>query len=444
MEKGKGKALMTISHHPFSMNAKGHLTIGGIDTIDLANQYGTPLFVYDVDIIRKNCQTFVQAFKNLGIKGQVAYASKAFSSIAIVQIIQEEGLNLDVVSQGELYTAIKAGFPAKNIHLHGNNKSLAELEMALDYNIGCIVIDNFYEIELLTHLLKERKQQMDVLIRVTPGIQSETHRYIMTGNEDSKFGFNLTNGQAEKAFQLLNDNKWINFKGLHVHIGSQIFETDKYEKTIYVLFQYLEQWKERYEYTPKVLNLGGGFGIVYTKDDALVPYEFFIEKMVSKVKEYTDRLQMPMPEIWIEPGRSIVGNAAITLYTVGSIKHIPKVRTYISVDGGMTDNLRPALYDAKYEGIIANKAQIVATSKVSVAGKCCESGDMLIWDLKVPEVDHGDILAVFSTGAYGYSMANHYNRFPKPAVVFVENGKHQKVIARETYKDVVSNDLFYK
>src|SRR5690625_2244844 len=204
---------MTISHHPFSMNAKGHLTIGGTDTIDLANQYGTPLFVYDVDIIRKNCQTFVQAFKNLGIKGQVAYASKAFSSIAIVQIIQEEGLNLDVVSQGELYTAIKAGFPAKNIHLHGNNKSLAELEMALDYNIGCIVIDNFYEIELLTHLLKERKQQMDVLIRVTPGIQSETHRYIMTGNEDSKFGFNLANG----------DRKSTRLNSSHVAISYAVF-----------------------------------------------------------------------------------------------------------------------------------------------------------------------------------------------------------------------------
>jgi len=434
---------MTISHHPYTINEKGHLTIGGIDTLELAKTYGTPLYVYDVDIIRKNCQTFIQAFNNLGVKGQVAYASKAFSSIAMVQIIQEEGLNLDVVSKGELYTAIKAGFPTENIHLHGNNKSLAELKMALDYEIGCIVIDNFYEIELLNQLLQEKKQRMDVLIRVTPGIQSETHHYIMTGNEDSKFGFNLTNGQAEKAFQQLMHSEFINFKGIHAHIGSQIFETDKYEKTIDVLFQHLEKWQNLYDYTPEVVNLGGGFGIVYTKDDQLIPYESFIEKMVGNVQAHINRLNMAMPEIWIEPGRSIVGNAGITLYTIGSMKDIPNVRQYISVDGGMTDNLRPALYNAKYDAMIANKANEKTTTKVSVAGKCCESGDMLIWDLLTPKVEHGDILAVFSTGAYGYSMANHYNRFAKPAVVFVENGTHQKVIERETYKDVVRNDLFY-
>lgn len=435
---------MTISHHPFTINENGHLTIGGIDTLELVKAYGTPLYVYDVEIIRQNCRTFMQAFKNLGIKGQVAYASKAFSSIAMVQLVHEEGLNLDVVSMGELYTAIKAGFPAKNIHLHGNNKSLAELEMALKYEIGCIVVDNFYEIELLNHLLQEHKQQIDVLIRVTPGIQSETHHYIMTGNEDSKFGFNLANGQAEKAFQQLISNDYINFKGIHAHIGSQIFETDKYEKTIDVLFQHLQNWKQLYNFTPEVLNLGGGFGIVYTKDDELIPYESFIKKMVTKVREHANRLKIPLPEIWIEPGRSIVGNAGITLYTIGSIKEIPNIRKYISVDGGMTDNLRPALYNAKYEGIIANKANKERTTKVSVAGKCCESGDMLIWDLEVPEVESGDILAVFATGAYGYSMANHYNRFAKPAVVFVENNNHKKVIERESYKDVVKNDLFYK
>lgn len=435
---------MTFSHHPFSINDLGHLTIGGLDTVDLAKIYGTPLFVYDVELIRKNCRTFVKAFKEQGIKGQVAYASKAFSSIAMAQVIAEEGLNLDVVSKGELYTAIQAGFPAEQIHFHGNNKSLSELTMALDYNIGCIVIDNFFEIELLEKLLIERKQEMDVLIRVTPGIQSETHRYIMTGNEDSKFGFNLSNGSAEQAFKQLKASKYINFKGIHVHIGSQIFEADKYEKTIEVLFHHLQQWKETYNYSPEVLNLGGGFGIVYTKDDEQISYEKLIGAMIETVKKYVNQLNIRMPEIWIEPGRSIVGNTGITLYTIGSMKNIPQVRKYVSVDGGMTDNLRPALYNAKYEGVIANKANKERTTKVSVAGKCCESGDMLIWDLKVPEVEHGDILAVFSTGAYGYSMANHYNRFPKPAVIFVENGEHQIVIQRETYKDVVKNDLFYK
>lgn len=434
---------MIIDHHPFHTNQYGHLEIGGIDTIDLAEKYGTPLYIYDVAMIRENCRSFVKTFKELGVKAQVAYASKAFSSIAMLQVVKQEGLSLDVVSEGELYTALQAGFPVENIHLHGNNKSIQELSMAIEHNIGCIVVDNFYEIELLDQLLKKYNKTMNVLIRVTPGIESNTHNYIMTGNEDSKFGFNLHNGQVDEAFHLLHNHEFLKFKGLHCHIGSQIFETEGFLLANDMLFKKLSKWHAEYNYVPEVLNLGGGFGIQYTSEDTPLPYEIYVERFVQSVKRHVEELSIPMPEIWIEPGRAIAGNAGITLYSVGSMKNIPGVRDYIAVDGGMTDNLRPALYGAKYEGVVANKADQPTTKVVSVAGKCCESGDMLIWDLPVPTVDSGDILAIFSTGAYGYSMASHYNRLPKAAVVFVENGQDKLVVKRETYHDTIINDLSY-
>lgn len=440
----KGEVIVLLSSHPFQVNANGHLSIGGLDTYNLVNKYGSPLYVYDVSIIRNNCRAFMKPFKTRGIKGKIAYASKAFSSIAMVQVVDQEGLHLDVVSKGELYTAIKANFPPAKIHLHGNNKSLDEIEMAIKHNIGCIVIDNFYEIELLEQLLEIHRKKMDVLIRVTPGIESETHKYIMTGNEDSKFGFNLHNGQADQAFKRLQHHKRINLLGLHCHIGSQIFEVEQFTDATKILIQKLASWKETAQFIPKVLNVGGGFGIRYTREDQPLPYENYVNHIIDTIKEETKKLLIPLPEIWLEPGRAIAGNAGITLYTIGSQKNIPGIRKYISVDGGMTDNLRPALYNAKYEAIIANKANEHPEEIVSIAGKCCESGDILIDELHVPKIEHGDLLAIFSTGAYGYSMASHYNRFPKPAVVFVENGKDQLIIKRESYKDVVDNDLKYK
>lgn len=435
---------MILDNHPFDINNKGHLEVGGIDSIDLANKYGTPLYVYDVSVIRENCRAFVNTFKNLGVNAQIAYASKAFSSTAMLQVIKQEGLSLDVVSQGELFTALQADFPASKIHLHGNNKSIEELSMAIEYNVGCIVVDNFYEIELISKLLNKSKKKIDVLMRVTPGIESKTHQYIMTGNEDSKFGFNLHNGQADKAFLQLTQHENIHFKGLHCHIGSQIFETDGFLLATNMLFKKIEEWKSTHSYSPEVLNLGGGFGIRYTKEDKPLAYSSYVKALVATVEEHATKLNISIPEIWIEPGRAIAGNAGLTLYTVGSMKNVPGVRNYISVDGGLTDNLRPALYQAKYEGVVANKALQPVTDKVSVAGKCCESGDMLIWDLPVPDVESNDILAVFSTGAYGYSMANHYNRFPNAAVVFVENGKDKLVVRRETFHDLVKNDLSYE
>ncbi len=429
--------------HPFKISEKGHLMVGGVDTIDLAKKYGTPLFVYDVSIIRKHARAYVDTFKELGVKAQVAYASKAFSSIAMLQVAKQENLSLDVVSQGELYTALQADFPTEKIHLHGNNKSYQEIEMAVENKIGCIVVDNFYEIELLTEILEKHETKMDVLIRVTPGIEAHTHDYILTGNEDSKFGFDLANGQADKAFLKLNEHKWINVKGLHCHIGSQIFETDGFVMAIHRLFDTLKSWKKVYDFQAQVLNLGGGFGIRYTDHDEPLPLENYATVLIEEISKEVKKHDMTFPEIWIEPGRSIVGDACVTLYSVGSTKEIPGIRKYISVDGGMTDNLRPALYQAKYDAIIANKANNQNEDEVSIAGKCCESGDMLIWDIPLPNVEANDIIAVFSTGAYGYAMSNHYNRFPKAAVVFCEEGIDKLVIKREDYQDVAKNDLTY-
>ncbi|CQR46738.1 Diaminopimelate decarboxylase [Paraliobacillus sp. PM-2] len=427
-----------------NVNSQGHLTIGNIDTVYLAEKYGTPLFVYDVGKIRENARAFVNTFEKFGVRAQVAYASKAFSSIAMLQVAKQEKLSLDVVSEGELYTALQAGFPTNKIHMHGNNKSKAELEMAVRNNIGCIVVDNFYEIALLNEVLLKENKKMDVLLRVTPGIEAHTHDYILTGNEDSKFGFDLANGQAEAAFKELQYHDHIHVKGLHCHIGSQIFETDGFIMAVRRLFESLRKWKKAYGFVPDVLNLGGGFGIKYTSEDEPLALEEYVKALIKEIDQQVKDLNIAFPEIWIEPGRAIIGNAGLTLYTIGAEKHIPNVRDYIAVDGGMTDNIRPALYQAKYDAVVANKMNQATSNVVSVAGKCCESGDMLLWDVNLPEVTSGDILAVFSTGAYGYSMSSHYNRFPKAAVVFVENGNDTLVIKRETYQDMLRNDLSYE
>ncbi|WP_082233944.1 diaminopimelate decarboxylase [Halobacillus massiliensis] len=425
------------------VNNQGQLLIGGVPAEEIAEAYGTPVYVYDVNRIRKNARAFVETFKKHNVPAQVAYASKAFSSIAMLQVAKEENLSLDVVSEGELHTALQAGFPVEKIHMHGNNKSLAELEMAVQYKIGCIVVDNFYEIALLTDLLKEKKVKMDVLLRVTPGIEAHTHDYILTGQEDSKFGFDLSSGQAQKAFELLLDNEYTRVKGLHCHIGSQIFETSGFTLATVKLFETMKKWRDEYSYQAEVLNLGGGFGIQYTEEDDPLALDQYAIALINEVKSQSKQLDYPMPEIWIEPGRAIVGDAGVTLYRMGSIKEVPGVRTYASVDGGMTDNIRPALYQAKYDAVLANKMHLPNFKEYAIAGKCCESGDMLLWDVKLPEVEPNDLMAVFSTGAYGYAMANNYNRFGKAGVVFIENGKHQLVVRREKYEDITRLDLSY-
>ncbi|MEH7500857.1 diaminopimelate decarboxylase [Neobacillus drentensis] len=423
------------------VNKNGNLEIGGVDSVELTKEFGTPLYVYDVALMRERARSFKLAFEEQGIKSQVAYASKAFSTIAMIQLAEEEGLSLDVVSGGELYTALVAGFPVERIHFHGNNKSREELEMALEQEIGCIVVDNFSELELLKTISMEKNAHVNILLRVTPGIEAHTHDYILTGQEDSKFGFDLQNGQAEDALKIALEIGNFEVLGLHCHIGSQIFETTGFLLAAKKIVEKMEAWKKELSFEAKVLNLGGGFGIRYTKEDEPLQPSQYVSEIIREVKKLTESYSLKMPEIWIEPGRSLVGDAGITLYKVGSSKEVPGVRKYLAVDGGMSDNIRPALYQAKYEAVLANKPLTKSNKTVSIAGKCCESGDMLIWDLPLPETGEEDILAVFCTGAYGYSMSNNYNRIPRPAVVFVENGTATLVVKRETYEDLIRHDL---
>ncbi len=431
-------------HGTAKVNRLGHLEIGGVDTIQLAEKYGTPLYVYDVALIRERARAFKKTFENAGITAQVAYASKAFSTVAMVQLAAEENLSLDVVSGGELYTALAAGFPTEKIHFHGNNKSRDELIMAIEHNIGCIVVDNFYELNMLKDICKEKNAVIKVLLRVTPGIEAHTHDYILTGQEDSKFGFDLQNGQAEAALKLCLDNKNFEVLGLHCHIGSQIFETTGFILAAQKIFEKLNQWKTDLSFESTVLNLGGGFGIRYTDEDDPIPAAQYVEEIIAEVKKQASHYSKNMPEIWIEPGCSLVGDAGTTLYRVGSRKDVPNIRQYVAVDGGMSDNIRPALYQAKYEAVLANRVMDKPEETVSIAGKCCESGDMLIWDLPLPKAGDHDLLAVFCTGAYGYSMANNYNRLPRPAVVFLEDSKDTLVVRRETFEDMVKLDLPFK
>ncbi|MFP3122854.1 diaminopimelate decarboxylase [Ectobacillus funiculus] len=427
-------------HGTSRINEKGHLEIGGCDTTELAQTYGTPLYVYDEALIREKCRAYNRAFQESGFSYQVAYASKAFLCMEMSRLAAEENMSLDVVSGGELYTALQAGFPAGRIHFHGNNKTEEELVMALEANIGCFVVDNFFELEVLHDLAQEREQKVNILLRVTPGVEAHTHEYITTGQDDSKFGFGVSSGQALQAVKHAVTKPYYNVLGIHSHIGSQIFETDGFVRAVEVLATFVDTVRSETGHTMPILNLGGGFGIRYTEGDTPLPAVQYIKEMTDAVREQFTQRNYPLPEIWIEPGRSIVGDAGTTLYTIGSIKDIPGIRKYVAVDGGMTDNIRPALYGAKYEAILANRANEESKEVVSIAGKCCESGDMLLWDIELPEAASRDLLAISCTGAYGYSMANNYNRIARPAVVFAKDGKVQVVVERETLEDLVQKD----
>lgn len=428
----------------YRTNIKGHLTIGGIDALNLAKNFGTPLMVYDVAQIRKQFQSFQQAFNQQKVAYAISYASKAFTAIAIYQVINQLGGKIDVVSGGELYTALKAGFPPAKISFHGNNKTKAELLLAVQKHVGVIILDNFYEIALLSQVLNETQSKTLVMLRVTPGVTAHTHEYDQTGQEDSKFGFDVNSGQAEKAFLQVQANKKMKLIGIHSHIGSQILETAGFKLEIQKLMELLNQWAQKYSYQPQVLNLGGGFGIRYTAKDQVLAAKTFVDEIVETVRDYAYKFHLEMPEIWIEPGRSIVGNAGYSLYTVGSEKKVPGLLPYLAVDGGMGDNIRPALYQADYEALLARCPKEKPTETVRLVGRYCESGDILIKKLPLPPAKPGDIIAMLATGAYGYSMASNYNRVPRPAVIFVENGKAQEVIKRETYADLISHDCFYQ
>lgn len=428
----------------YETNDQGHLTIGGVDALDLAREYGTPLVVYDVTQIRQQFRALQQAFTKQHIDYAISYASKAFATIAMYQVVNQEHGHIDVVSGGELFTALKAGFPSSKISFHGNNKTKAELLMAVQNHVGVIILDNFHEIKLLEEVLADTKSHIQVMLRITPGVTAHTHEYDQTGQEDSKFGFDVKSGQAEQAFLQVQASEQMTLIGLHAHIGSQILETTGFKLEVKKLMQLVREWAKKYDYQPQILNLGGGFGIRYTAQDQVLALGTFVEQIVTTLRQLAEEYQLKVPAVWVEPGRSIVGSAGYSLYTIGARKDVPGLMPYVAVDGGMGDNIRPALYQADYEALLARDPAAQPSKTVHLAGRYCESGDLLIKKLPLPATKAGDVIALLATGAYGYSMASNYNRVPRPAVVFAENGHAQEVVTRETNEDLVSHDRFYQ
>lgn len=422
------------------INPKGHMEIGGCDTVQLAAKFGTPLYVMDEGQIRENCTNYRETLAACYPNSMAAFAGKAFLTSAMCRLVEEEGLGLDTVSGGEIYTALQAGFPSEKIIFHGNNKSVPELKLALGAGIGRMVADSFSELRLLSQLATGMGKKADVLLRVNPNIQPETHRYIQTGQLDSKFGFDL-HRQVMDAVKLASELPGMNLRGLHCHIGSQIQALEPFQKAAEIMVGLLARIRRETGIAIQELDLGGGLGIGYLPGDKPTSIEVFVRAVTSAVRQEAEQHDFPLPRLLLEPGRSIVGEAGITLFRVGSRKDVPGVRKYVAVDGGMMSDLRPALYGSRYHAIAANRALEPARETVTIAGKACESGDILVEDIKLPALKRGDILALLSTGAYHYSMANNYNRFPRPAVVFAHEGKAELVVARESYADIVKNDI---
>jgi diaminopimelate decarboxylase len=414
--------------------ADGHLTIGGLDATNLAERFGTPLVVVD----RATIEARARAYSSVLDASQVYYAAKAFCCVAICEIVRESGLSLDVCTGGEIATAMAAGFPPERILFHGNNKSLEELEMARDAGIGRVAVDSFDEIDRL----RKVGGSFGVLIRVTPGVEAHTHEFVQTGQEDSKFGFTLADGIALEAIKRCLDLPNATLVGIHAHIGSQIFELAAYDLAVTRLADLCATAKKETGFEPAELNLGGGLGIAHTEDELTPDPAEAVRHMLDVIQREFPSRDLAVPHLYVEPGRSTIGSSSVTLYRVGTVKNIPGVRTYVSVDGGMSDNIRPALYDARYEAFLANRMDAPPGPRVTVAGKHCESGDVLIKDVHLPaDVGPGDLLVIPATGAYTYSMASNYNRQPRPAVVLVDNGTATEIIRRETYDDLLRLDL---
>jgi len=419
-------------------NDAGHLEIDGCDVVELAGRFGTPLLVYEEKSIRDQCRRYMKAFAEHTDDFEIIYASKAFSAVAIAQLVMEEGLSIDVSSGGEYHVAKTAGFPAEKIFFHGNNKTREELEYALAGGIGCVVIDSFQELAMLDELVGARGERQKVLLRITPGIEAHTHSYIQTGQVDSKFGFGLDEGVAMEVIRRAMAAANLDLIGLHAHIGSQIFELEGFRKAIEILADLIAQANEAYGFECRYLNIGGGLGIRYTEEDTPSSIGDYAAVKVEGVREEMAARGLSMPRVLIEPGRSIVGKAGVSVYTVGTIKEIPGVRTYVSVDGGMSDNIRPMLYEALYEGMLANKAGQSADTMVTVAGKHCESGDILIKDVALARPESGDVFVMPATGAYCFAMASNYNGNPRSAVILVNEGQARIIIERESYADLVA------
>lgn len=434
--------MMEFVSENLGVNEKGNLTIGGVDTVYLKEKYGTPLYVMDEDLIRKYMKEYVDSLNEYyGGNGMPLYASKAFSCKYIYKVANEENMGVDVVSGGELYTALQSGFPAEKIFFHGNNKTVSEIEYAIENNVGRFVVDNEDELYRIDKISEKHGKVQKILFRIKPGVDAHTHDFIKTGQIDSKFGFALENNEAIEIIKKTKKLKNVCYMGIHCHIGSQIFELTPFKETADIMMNFIKEIKDVTGLITKELNFGGGFGIKYVNTDTPIKYSEFIKAVSEKVKEKSSELGVEIPKILMEPGRSLVAPAGITLYEVGNLKEIPNIRTYLSVDGGMGDNPRYILYGSEYCACIANKANEEQTEIYTVAGKCCESGDVIIENAHLQKAQTGDTLAVFATGAYNYSMASNYNRIPRPAVVMVKNGEDKLVVRRETYEDVASLDL---
>ena len=431
-----------ILYDHLDVNSEGNLTIGGVDTTALAKKYGTPLYVLDENVIRTQCRTYVQAAKEyFGADALPLYASKALCFTEMYRIAANEGMGIDCVSGGEIYTAVRANFPADRIYFHGNNKTDEDICFAMDSGVGTFVVDNLYELEAVSHEATARGTTQRILLRITPGIDPHTHKAVVTGNIDSKFGSAIATGDAMKIVKKAIGTDGVYLAGLHCHIGSQIFDSEPFEDAAKIMVRFIADIKKECEYEISELNLGGGLGVRYTEYDREIDYRGAIKNIASIVKGLCEEYRLALPRIILEPGRSLVAAAGITLYTVGSVKEIEGFRNYVSVDGGMPDNPRYALYQSQYTSLIANKASLPRNYRATLAGRCCESGDLLGENMEIQKPERGDTLAVLVTGAYNYSMASNYNRLPRPAVVMIKDGEDRLAVKRENFEDLVRNDL---
>lgn len=427
-----------------SVNAEGHLCIGGQDTVLLAKQYGTPLYLFDEDRIRERCRTYKRAMlEAFGADSMPLYASKAASFRQIYRIMKEEGMGVDVVSSGEVYTAKSAGFPMENAYFHSNNKTDADIAYAMDAGVGYFVVDNREELDAIEREAAARGITQKILLRLTPGIDPHTYEAVSTGKVDSKFGSAIETGQAEEITVYTLKQTHIHLSGYHCHVGSQVFDSDVFLRAAAIMLSFSAQMKEKYGYVIEELDLGGGYGVRYLEEHPEIDIHANIMAVGLAVKAQCTELQLPMPAMRMEPGRSIVADAGMTLYNVGTVKRIPGYKNYVSVDGGMTDNPRFALYGSPYTVLLANRANDDTTCfRCSVVGRCCESGDILQENVPLPDdVARGDLLAVLTTGAYNYSMASNYNRIPRPPIVMLHHGESYLAVKRETFEDICSNDI---
>ena len=431
-----------IIHEHFDINEKGHLTVGGADAVALAEKHGTPLYLLDENAIRRACRTYREAaYQSFGADALPLYASKALCFTEMYRIAAEEGMGIDCVSGGELYTAKRAGFPAERIYFHGNNKTERDILDAIDMGVGTFVVDNLDELFAVGEEATKRGITQRILLRITPGIDPHTHRAIVTGNVDSKFGSAIVTGQAMEIVKAAIDTDGVDLAGLHCHIGSQIFDIEPFEDAAKIMVRFLSDIKKECGYDIRELNLGGGLGVRYTEHDREIDYANAISEISKIVRRACEEYGVALPRIILEPGRSLVAAAGATLYTVGSVKCIPNFRNYVSVDGGMPDNPRYALYQSQYTALIANRADAPRDFCATIAGRCCESGDLLGENMKIQTPKRGDVLAVLVTGAYNYSMASNYNRIPRPPVVMIKDGEDRVVVRRESYEDLVRNDV---